>query len=162
MINHLLSHGLCLLAQACEVLGRVPENAWIFIARKKASIITSAVNSLMEKNDEPPSRDEVAKVMGISIEELDKMMSDVSFASFLSLEGMRSDSDDGQMKVVDSIKNPKATSPLGELESSEEKELLDRAISELPKQEKIAAASRGLMWNMLATATPMTPTDTED
>lgn len=120
------------------ILDELRSHDWVpRSARKKASIITSAVNSLMEKNDEPPSRDEVAKVMGISIEELDKMMSDVSFASFLSLEGMRSDSDDGQMKVVDSIKNPKATSPLGELENSEEKELLDRAISQLPKQEKI-------------------------
>ena len=41
------------------------------------------------------------------------------------------------MKMVDSIKNPKSISPLGELEGTEEEEMLAEAIGELPRQEKI-------------------------
>jgi len=120
------------------ILDELRSHDWVpRSARKKASTITNAINELMERNDEPPSREDIAEAMGITAPELDKMMSDVSFATFLSLEGMHSDSDDGQMKIVDSIKNPKATSPLGVLEDGEEKELLDEAISQLPKQEKI-------------------------
>ncbi len=120
------------------ILDELRSHDWVpRSARKKASTITGAVNSLMEKNDEPPTQEEVAKKLDVSVEELDKMMSDVSFASFLSLEGMHSDSDDGQMKIVDSIKNPKSISPLADLEGSEEEEMLAEAISQLPRQEKI-------------------------
>lgn len=120
------------------ILDELRSHDWVpRSARKKASTITKAVNALMEINDEPPTHEEIAKKMRVSIEELDKMMSDVSFASFLSLEGMHSDSDDGQMKMVESIKNPKAISPLSALESSEEEGLLSAAISQLPQQEKI-------------------------
>jgi len=120
------------------ILDELRSHDWVpRSARKKASIITNAINALMETNDEPPTREEIAKTIGVTTEELDKMMSDVSFATFLSLEGMYTDSDDGQMKILNSLKNPKSRSPLGELENNEEKELLDRAISELPKQEKI-------------------------
>ena len=76
-------------------------------------------------------------MLDVSSEELDRMMAEVSFAAFLSLEGMHSESDDGQMKMVDSIRNPKSQNPLGELEESEEEQMLARAISALPRQEKI-------------------------
>jgi RNA polymerase sigma factor for flagellar operon FliA len=120
------------------ILDELRSHDWVpRSARKKASTITSAINGLMETNDEPPSREEIATKLDVTVGELDKMMSEVSFASFLSLEGMHSDSDDGQMKMVDSIKNPKSLSPLGELEGTEEEKMLSAAITELPRQERI-------------------------
>jgi len=120
------------------ILDELRSHDWVpRSARKKASTITHAINGLMEESDDPPTREEIAERLDVSVEELDKMMNEVSFASFLSLEGLHSDSDDSQMKMVDSIKNPKSISPLGELEGTEEEEMLAQAISELPRQEKI-------------------------
>jgi len=120
------------------ILDELRSHDWVpRSARKKAAVITSAINSLMENNDEPPSRDEIAAELEVSPDDLDHMMAEVSFAAFLSLEGLHSDSDDGQMKMVDSIRNPKSLNPLGELETTEEEEMLAEAIGTLPRQERI-------------------------
>jgi len=120
------------------ILDELRSHDWVpRSARKKAAVITGAINSLMKASDEPPSRDDIAEELSVSTEDLDRMMAEVSFASFLSLEGLRSDTDDGQMKMVDSIKNPKSQNPLDELENTEEEDLLSSAIGALPRQEKI-------------------------
>lgn len=120
------------------ILDELRSHDWVpRSARKKAAVITGAINSLMETSDEPPSREEIAAQLDVSAEDLEKMMTEVSFAAFLSLEGLHSESDDGQMKMVDSIKNPKSENPLGELEGTEEEQMLSHAISALPRQEKI-------------------------
>ena len=120
------------------ILDELRSHDWVpRSARKKAAVITNAINSLMEISDEPPSREEIASELDVSADDLEKMMAEVSFATFLSLEGLHSESDDGQMKMVDSIKNPKSESPLGELEGTEEEHMLASAISALPRQEKI-------------------------
>ncbi|HUS58015.1 MAG TPA: FliA/WhiG family RNA polymerase sigma factor [Planctomycetota bacterium] len=120
------------------ILDELRSHDWVpRSARKKAAVITGAINSLMKASDEPPSRDDIAEELSVSTEDIDRMMAEVSFASFLSLEGLRSDTDDGQMKMVDSIKNPKSQNPLDELENTEEEDLLSSAIGALPRQEKI-------------------------
>ena len=120
------------------ILDELRSHDWVpRSARKKAAVITSAVNTLMQSSDEPPTREAIASELAVSAEDLERMMAEVSFATFLSLEGLHSETDDGQMKMVDSIKNPKAGNPLGELEGTEEEHMLASAISSLPRQEKI-------------------------
>ena len=120
------------------ILDELRSHDWVpRSARKKANTITTAINTLMEAKDEPPTRDEIARQLDMSPEELERMMTEVSFAAFLSLEGLHTESDDGQMKMVDSIRNPKSKNPLGLLEGSEEQEMLAHAISALPRQEKV-------------------------
>ena len=106
-------------------------------ARKKASMLERAYNTLHDRWDREPTIDEMAEELGITAKETDKMLSDVSFASLLSLETTHNNSDAEGSTIGEALENPTSIDPADAYEFEEQKQLLARAVGELPEQERL-------------------------
>jgi len=106
--------------------------------REKDNLIKEAHNSLEQKLNRSPWPEEIAEVLGISCSELDKMLVDINMCSMLYIEDITIGSDgDSRINANEIIKDNKASEPLSDLELLEEKEVLERAITELRPKEKL-------------------------
>jgi RNA polymerase sigma factor for flagellar operon FliA len=106
--------------------------------REKDNLIKEAHNSLEQKLNRSPRPEEIAEALGISCSELDKMLVDINMCSMLYIEDISIGSDgDSRINASEIIKDNKATDPLSDMELLEEKEVLERAITELRPKEKL-------------------------
>ncbi len=106
--------------------------------REKDNLIKNAYNTLEQELNRTPHVEEVAEVMGISCSDLDKMMVDINMCSMLYLEDISfGGNEDSKVKANEIIKDEKTSGPLSNLESQEEKDVLELAITELPSKEKL-------------------------
>jgi len=106
--------------------------------REKDNLIKEAHNSLEQKLSRAPQPEEIAEALGISCSELDKMLADVNMCSMLYIEDISFDSSgDSRMNPNEIIKDNKAGEPLSDMELLEEREILERAITELRPKEKL-------------------------
>ena len=106
--------------------------------REKDNLIKEAHNSLEQKLNRSPQPEEIAEALGISCSELDKMLADINMCSMLYIEDINIGSDGGsRINANEIIKDNKASDPLSDLELLEEKEVLERAITELRPKEKL-------------------------
>lgn len=136
------------------ILDELRSHDWIpRSARKKASILDRAYKGLLEESNEPPTNAQLAQRLEMTEHEVEKMTADVTFASFLSLEGLRGGSDEGHIKMIDSIANARSDDPLHCLEVDEQTDVLARAIALLPYQERVVVTLyyyQGLMLKEIA------------
>ena len=106
--------------------------------RDKATMVRDTYISLEQKLNRPPRPDEIAAVLKVDPAEWDKLLAEISFGSFLSLEEYNQKSEDNSREDRNQqIKDPKVNDPLSYLETQEEKALLANAIAELPKRERL-------------------------
>ncbi len=106
--------------------------------REKDNLIKDAFNLLEQKFHRSPHPEEVAEELGISCSELDKMMADINMCSMLYIEDISfGDDSDSKVKANEVIRDNKTSGPLSALESIEEKEVLELAITELRPKEKL-------------------------
>lgn len=106
--------------------------------REKDNLIKVAYNTLEQELNRAPLSEEIAEAMGISCSDLDKMLVDINMCSMLYLEDISFGGDeDSKVKVSEIIKDKKTSGPLSNLESQEEQEVLEHAITELPQKEKL-------------------------
>ncbi len=106
--------------------------------REKDNLIKDAYNVLEQELNRTPHTEEIAEAMGISCSDLDKMMVDINMCSMLYLEDISfGGNEDSKVKANEIIKDEKTSGPLSNLESQEEKDVLERAITELPPKEKL-------------------------
>ena len=106
--------------------------------RDKATMVRDTYISLEQKLNRPPRSDEIAAVLKIHPAEWDKLLAEISFSTFLSLEEYNQKSEDNSREDRNQqIKDTKFNDPLNDLETQEEKTLLANAISELPKRERL-------------------------
>lgn len=106
--------------------------------REKDNLIKETHNMLEQKLGRSPQPEEVAEELGISCSELDKMLADINMCSMSYIEDINIDNDgDSRVSANEIIKDNKASEPLSDLESMEEKEVLERAIMELHPKEKL-------------------------
>lgn len=104
--------------------------------REKAQKLEKAYSELEQRLMKPPSEEEVADYMGISVEELRKMLLDVSGMALLTLEDILLDREE-EGAIRDFVADPKAANPEDQIAFEEAKRILAQAIESLPKQEKI-------------------------
>jgi RNA polymerase sigma factor for flagellar operon FliA len=106
--------------------------------REKDNLIKETYNTLEQELSRTPHSEEIAEAMGISCSDLDKMLVDINMCSMLYLEDISfGRDDDSKIKVNEVVKDTKTSGPLSNLESLEEQEVLERAITELPSKEKL-------------------------
>ena len=106
--------------------------------RDKATMVRDTYISLEQKLNRPPRADEIAAVLKINPAEWDKLLAEISFGTFLSLEEYNQKSEDNSREDRNQqIKDTKFNDPLNDLETQEEKTLLANAISGLPKRERL-------------------------
>ena len=104
--------------------------------REKAQKLEKAYSELEQRLMKPPSEEEVADYLGISVEEFRKTLLEVSGMALLTLEDIALDKEE-EGAIRDFIADPKAANPEDQMAFEEAKSILAEAIQSLPKQEKI-------------------------
>jgi RNA polymerase sigma factor for flagellar operon FliA len=107
--------------------------------RYKAREVEKAYASLEAQLHRTPSEVEVAAEMGIKLEDLHAIFSQVSFVNVVALDELLSVGGEkgDKLSLVDTLEDTKAEDPVLAFESEETKFLLAKAINTLPEREKI-------------------------
>ena len=107
--------------------------------RARAREIERAITQLESQLLRPPNDEEIATKLGLSEEELDESLLEISRSSIAALDELwASPSGSGDaVALVDTVEDPHAVEPGGEVEATELKELIGEAISALPEREKL-------------------------
>jgi RNA polymerase sigma factor for flagellar operon FliA len=107
--------------------------------RYKAREVEKAYAALEAELHRTPTEPEVAERLGISLEELHAIFSQVSYVNVVALDelltigGEKGD----KLSLVDTLEDPRAEDPVTAFETEETKFILARAINQLPEREKI-------------------------
>jgi RNA polymerase sigma factor FliA len=107
--------------------------------RFKAREVEKAYSSLENKLKRPPSDKEIADEMGISVDELNHIYTQLSTVSLVALDELMA-VDGGQgdkLSLVDTLEDTKTVSPMDAFESVEMKDILTEAVNRLPEREKV-------------------------
>jgi RNA polymerase sigma factor for flagellar operon FliA len=106
--------------------------------RQRARQIERAIGELESRLGRAPSDEEIAAKVGITVEELDDSLADISRASIAALDELWSISGEGdQVSLLDTIEDPDSVKPAEALDEAEVRETLAGAIARLPEREKI-------------------------
>ena len=107
--------------------------------RYKAREVEKAYAALEAKLHRTPSEAEVAQELGIALDELHQVFSQVSFVNVVALDELLNVGGDrgDKLSLVDTLEDTKAEDPVMAFETEETKYLLARAINTLPEREKI-------------------------
>ena len=107
--------------------------------RSKARQVEKAYTALENKLKRPPSDAEIAEEMGISIDDLNAIYTQLSTVSLVALdELMSTDGERGdKLSLVETLEDTKTVSPMEAFESEEMKGILAEAINRLPEREKV-------------------------
>ncbi len=107
--------------------------------RFKAREVEKAYTSLENKLKRPPSDAEIAGEMGISVDDLNHIYTQLSNVSLVALDELFSVEGDRGDKVslIDTLEDTRMDSPMEAFESEEMKEILTGAINRLPEREKM-------------------------
>jgi RNA polymerase sigma factor FliA len=106
--------------------------------RSRAREIERAIAALEAKLGRAPTDEEIADKVGISVDELEESLSDISRSSIAALDELWSVSGEGdQVSLLDTLEDPDSVRPADALDETELREILGDAISRLPEREKL-------------------------
>ncbi|MGQ9629637.1 MAG: RNA polymerase sigma factor WhiG [bacterium] len=108
------------------------------LVRQKARKLEKVYSKLEGELGRSAEDSEVAEAMGISIDELYKLLNEVSGTVMLSLDDVLSfNSEDDNISLADTVENISIKNPGVDLEENELKMLLAEAIDKLPEKERM-------------------------
>jgi len=89
-----------------------------------------------------PYDDEVCEELGVTMEEYEQILSEVTPATIVSLDETTTDpfSDAKDIKMIDQVEDPESLNPLKEMGFDEVKGILKDAIVGLPESERVVVA----------------------
>ena len=106
--------------------------------RTRAREIERAIAELERQLMRAPTDDEIAAKVGISGDELEESLAEISRSSIAALDELWSPSAGGdQIALIDTIEDTQGPEPQSELAQTELKEALGEAIARLPEREKL-------------------------
>ena len=106
--------------------------------RTRARQIERAIAALEKELHRAPTDEEIAKKLGVTEEELDDSLLEISRSSVGALDELWSPSGGGDsIALIDTIEDESGPDPETTLEQTEVKEALAEAISDLPEREKL-------------------------
>ena len=106
--------------------------------RARARQIERAIAELEAKLGTAPTDEEIAKRLGITLDELEESLSDISRSSIAALDELWSVSGEGdQISLLDTIEDTSGPKPADVLDETEMRETLAEAIARLPEREKL-------------------------
>jgi RNA polymerase sigma factor for flagellar operon FliA len=107
--------------------------------RAKSRDIERTIGALESALGRPPTDEEIAGNLGVTVEELGDSLLDISRSSIAALDKLwTSSSGSGDpVALIDTIEDPLAAAPEAELAVTEVKEVLGDAIAALPEREKL-------------------------
>ena len=107
--------------------------------RSRARDIERAIGELEAKLGRAPTDEEISQKLGITEEELDESLSEISRSSIAALDELWTVSGSGgdQVALIDTIEDTEAPDPQGSLSQTELREAIADAIARLPEREKL-------------------------
>jgi RNA polymerase sigma factor for flagellar operon FliA len=107
--------------------------------RARARHIERAIGELEARLGRAPNDEEIAKKLGISVDELEESLGEIARSSIAALDELWTVSGSGgdQVALIDTIEDEGAPDPQGTLSVTEQKEALADAIARLPEREKL-------------------------
>jgi len=109
--------------------------------RAKSRQMEKAISSLENRLGRSPNEEEIAENLDISLEELFKLLDDLSSTTLLSLDELTYGSDDDKpVPLVDTLKSADRGDALSDLERVEMRNLLVDSIEYLSDQERLVIA----------------------
>jgi RNA polymerase sigma factor for flagellar operon FliA len=107
--------------------------------RSRARQIERAMAELEAKLGHAPSDEELAKKVGISVEELEDSLTDISRSSISALDELWTISGSGgdQVALIDTIEDTQGPEPQSAFAQTELREMVADAITSLPEREKL-------------------------
>lgn len=106
--------------------------------RSKAREVDKAHSALEARLNRAPTDDEVADEMGISLEELHEVITQISLVSVMALEEVVGGDESGEQRsLLDTLADAANADPTSSLEGQEMRGLLSAAINSLSEREKV-------------------------
>jgi RNA polymerase sigma factor for flagellar operon FliA len=106
--------------------------------RSRAREIERAIGELESRLGRAPTDEEIAGKIGISVDELDESLTDISRSSIAALDELWAVSGEGdEVALLDTIEDESGPRPDVQLDESETREALAEAISRLPERESL-------------------------
>ena len=106
--------------------------------RSRARQIERAIGELEAKLGRAPTDEEIAAKVGVTVDELDNSLTDISRSSIAALDELWSVSGDGdQVSLLDTLEDDSISQPSEVLDETETREALADAIARLPEREKL-------------------------
>ena len=106
--------------------------------RSRARQIERAIGELEAKLGRAPTDEEIAAKVGVTVDELDNSLTDISRSSIAALDELWSVSGDGdQVSLLDTLEDDNVSQPAEVLDETETREALADAIARLPEREKL-------------------------
>jgi RNA polymerase sigma factor FliA len=107
--------------------------------RARARDIERAIAELESRLGRAPTDEEIAQKLGLSQEELDGSLTDISRSSIAALDELWTVSSSGgdQIALIDTIEDTQGPEPQSALAETEMKEAIAEAIARLPEREKL-------------------------
>jgi RNA polymerase sigma factor FliA len=107
--------------------------------RARARDIERAIAELERKLHRAPTDEEISEKLGLSTDELDDSLTDISRSSIAALDELWTVNTGGgdSVALIDTIEDIEAPDPQGSLSQTEMKEAIGEAIARLPEREKL-------------------------
>src|SRR3989442_7510357 len=106
--------------------------------RSRAREIERAMTELEAKLGTAPTDEQIAKKVGITVEELEESLTEIARSSIAALDELWTVSDGGaQIALIDTVEDADAPDPQTSLSSTETKEAIADPIARLPEREKL-------------------------
>jgi RNA polymerase sigma factor for flagellar operon FliA len=108
--------------------------------RMKARQFERAVAELEAKFQRTPSDEEVAAEMDMDVEDVRKFLGQLSLVNVVALDELLTDDDGGAPRLGDTLQDSSALDPQAMAEHGEARQLLARAVEQLPEREKVVVS----------------------
>jgi RNA polymerase sigma factor FliA len=108
--------------------------------RMKARQFERTVATLESRLRRSPTDEEVAAEMDVDVEEVRKFLGQLSLVNVVALDELLSDDEGGAPRLVDTLQDPSALDPQAMAEHGEARQLLARAVEQLPEREKVVVS----------------------
>ena len=110
--------------------------------RSKMKKIEQVNAQLENKYQRSPTDEEIAKELGMTVEEFHDSLTQISTSSMVALDELWtiSDASGDQVSLLDTIRDVKADDPVKSIDKDEVRQRLSEAVSKLPEREKLVVA----------------------
>jgi RNA polymerase sigma factor FliA len=108
--------------------------------RMKARQFERTVAALEAKLQRSPTDEEIADEMDMDVEEIRKFLGQLSLVNVVALDELLVDDDGSAPRLVDTLRDNAALDPQAMAEHGEARQLLARAVEQLPEREKVVVS----------------------
>lgn len=108
--------------------------------RVKARAFERTVAELESRLHRTPTDEEVAAAMDMDVEDIRKFLGQLSLVNVVALDELLTDDEGGSPRLGDTLQDPSALDPQAMAEHGEARQLLARAVEQLPEREKVVVS----------------------